>query len=274
MTARLPDWAIYGAVVGALLLVATAGRERADAPEAPPPLDGSEDILIGPPTRFDHTVNVDPVVGPGTPKTATAFAVASDGRWITASRPLRRCTRAAILLGGGQALEAKIAVRAGETAVLVTEGTATALPLAPPRSVQVGAHGFAVGWTEGRPGEIALELVGRSELASDGHGRLREPVLTWALVGRTRGLHGPFDGLDGGPVLDAQGRVVGVLLKQERRRGRFYTSTPESLAALAPKGRTEPETDPGPGQPVTIGNYGRAADSLRRDLRVAQARCF
>ena len=54
MTAKLPDWAVYGAIVGALLLVAVTGRERADAPEAPPPLDLSEDILIGPPTRFDH----------------------------------------------------------------------------------------------------------------------------------------------------------------------------------------------------------------------------
>jgi hypothetical protein len=71
-------------------------------------------------------------------------------------------------------------------------------------------------------------------------------------------------------VLDSEGRVVGVLLKQQRRRGRFYTTTPESLARLAP----QPLNEPAPGQPVTPTNYGRAADSLRRDLRVAQVRCL
>jgi serine protease Do len=270
VTAKLPDWAVYGVVVGALLLVSVTGRERADAPVAPPPLDVTEDILIGPPTRFDHTIDVDPVVGPGAPKTATAFAVSAAGRWITASRPLARCAKAAILIGAGQALGAKVAARSGETALLVTRGAATALPLAPPQSVQAGERGFAVGWADGGPGEIALELVGRATLASEGHGRTREPVLAWALVGRTRGLSGVLEGLEGGPVLDAEGRVVGVLLKQERRRGRFYTTTPESLAALPLRAQTEPA----PGQPVTTANYGRAADGLRRDLRVAQVRCL
>ena len=271
MTARLPDWAIYGAATCALLFVSLAGRERADAPEAPPPLDSAEDVLIGPPSRFEHTINVDPVVGPGAPKTATAFAVSAADGWITASRPLARCAKAAILLGDGLAVEAKIAARSGETARLVTRGpAATALPLAPPRSAQAGEYGFAVGWADGRPGEIALKLVGRATLQSGGHGRTPEPVLAWALVGRTRGLHGVLDGLDGGPVLDAEGRVVGVLLRQERRRGRFYTTMPESLAALLPKAQAEAA----PGQPVTPSNYGRAADSLRRDLRVAQVRCL
>lgn len=274
MTARLPDWAVYGAIVGALLVVSLAGRERADAPQAPPPLDASEDVLIGPLTQFSDTISVDPDLGPGTPKTATAFAVSADGRWITASRPLRRCTKAVILLGGGQGLEAKIVARRGETAVLATRGAATALPLAPPRSVEVGAQGFAAGWAQGQPAEIALKLVGRAELASDGHGRTHEPALVWALVGRTRGLGGPLAGLEGGPVLDSEGRVMGVLLKQERRRGRFYTTTPASLAALTPAGQSAGPSEPAPGEPITTGDYGRIADTLRRDLRVAQMRCL
>jgi hypothetical protein len=63
---------------------------------------------------------------------------------------------------------------------------------------------------------------------------------------------------------------VGVLLKQERKRGRFYTTTPESLAALP----LRPQAESAPGQPVTTTNYGPAADGLRRDLRVAQVRCL
>ena len=271
MTARFPDWAIYGAVTGALLLVSMTGRERADAPEPPPPLKGSEDALIGAPTRFDRTISVDPATpGPGAPAQASAFAVSAAGRWVTAGRLAQGCRKAAVLLGGGQALEAKVVARDAQTAVLTTDGAATALPLAPPASLKEGARGYAVGYPQGRPGELTLRLIGRSELGTAGRGGVRKPVLVWALVGRTRGLAGPLQGLDGGPVLDSEGRVAGVVLQEARRRGRLYTTTPESLAAAAPK----PQSEPAPGQPVTPQNYGRAGDSLRRDLRVAEARCL
>ncbi len=269
MTVKLPDWAIYAAITGALLLVSVAGRERADAPEAPPPLEGSEDALIGPPSQFEHTINVDPAVGPGAPKTTTAFSVGA-GRWVTARATLEDCGRAAILLGGGQALEARPAPRRGLTAVLATNGGPAPLPLAPASALSPGQAGFVAGFAEGRPGELALRLVGRAELTVGGHGRRREPVLVWALVGRTRGLHGPMEGLDGGPVLDSEGRVVGVAVKEERQRGRLLTATPEDLAAAAPKASHEPV----PSEPITLQNYGRAADTLRRDLRVAQVRCL
>jgi hypothetical protein len=271
VTARLPDWAIYGAATCALLLVALAGRERADAPEAPPPLAGAETVLIGAPVRFDRTISVDPVApGPGAPPQASAFSVSATGRWIVSGRIADGCRKAAILLGGGQALAAKVAARDGWSATLTTDSGGTAVPLAPAASLRRGERGYAVGYPEGRPGERALRLIGRGELETEGHGRVRRPVLVWALVGRTRGLHGPITGLDGGPVLDAKGRAVGVVLKETRRRGRLYSTTPESLAAAAP----QPLREPAPGQPVTDENYGRAADSLRRDLRVAEVRCL
>lgn len=272
MTAKLPDWAIYAAATGALLLASVAGRESADAPEAPPPLESGEDVLIGPPARFEHTINVDPAVGPGAPEKATAFAVSSGGRWITAVRPVAKCDRAAILLGGGQGLEAKVVARQGQTAILSTEGAAEALPMKPAPSLTPGEPGFSVGFADGQPGELALRFIGRATLTVGGHGREHEPVLVWALVGRTKGLHGPLEGLNGAPVIDAMGRVAGVTLKEERQRGRLLTTTPETLAAAAKPGRDQHEA--APGQPVTMENYGRTADSLRRDLRVAEVRCL
>ena len=65
---------------------------------------------------------------------------------------------------------------------------------------------------------------------------------------------------------------VGSDLEVAIAGGRIYTTAPESLQpALA---GAVPPGEYAVGQPVTIDNYGRVADSLRRDLRVAQVVCL
>ncbi|MBA3812365.1 MAG: serine protease, partial [Caulobacteraceae bacterium] len=69
------------------------------------------------------------------------------------------------------------------------------------------------------------------------------------------------------------GRVIGVTIAQAPRRGRLYTTTPEALrAALAAAGVKAPAA--AVGEPITVENYGRVADDLRRDLRVAPVVCL
>ena len=105
-----------------------------------------------------------------------------------------------------------------------------------------------------------------------GRGARDEPVLAWAEVGRTDGLEGTLSGLSGAPVMDGRGRVLGVTIAEAPRRGRIYTTAPESFA---PAIRGEQRADEVVlGEPVTIDNYGRVADALRRDLRVAQVVCL
>jgi hypothetical protein len=103
-------------------------------------------------------------------------------------------------------------------------------------------------------------------------------VLAWAEAGRTDGLSGDLAGLSGAPALNVRGEVVGVTLAEAPRRGRIYTTSPEAIRqALA---RAHVVVLPGqaaptaPGEPLTVENYGRIADSLRRDLRVAQVACL
>ena len=63
-----------------------------------------------------------------------------------------------------------------------------------------------------------------------------------------------------------------VTIAEAPRRGRIYTTAPESFA---PAIRGEQRADEAAlGEPVTIDNYGRVADTLRRDLRVAQVVCL
>jgi hypothetical protein len=98
-------------------------------------------------------------------------------------------------------------------------------------------------------------------------------VLAWAEAGRTRSLHGALFGLSGAPVLNGQGLVVGVTLSEQPRRGRIYTSLPASLEHALARANVTP-SGAGLSDPVTVDNYFRVADTLRRDVRVAQVICL
>ncbi|MGZ6020558.1 MAG: S1 family peptidase, partial [Phenylobacterium sp.] len=93
-----------------------------------------------------------------------------------------------------------------------------------------------------------------------------------AETGRTDGLRGTLGGLSGAPALDDQGRVVGVTIAEAPRRGRIYTTAPETTARiLAAAGKPAADI---PAQAINAENYGRVADDLRRTLRVAQVVCL
>ena len=81
-------------------------------------------------------------------------------------------------------------------------------------------------------------------------------------------------GLDSGaPALDTSGRVIGVTIAESPRRGRIYTTAPETVqSAIDYSGRRTAVL--AAGGPVTVDKYGPVADSLRRDLRVAQVVCI
>ena len=97
--------------------------------------------------------------------------------------------------------------------------------------------------------------------------------MAWAEAGRTDQLKGNLAGLSGAPALDAAGRVVGLTIAEAPRRGRIYTIAPETIRAALQRAGVRPTLAPA-SDPVTVENYGRAADSLRRELRVAEVMCL
>jgi serine protease Do len=270
---RIPDWSIYAVVLAAIIGLSLSRRENADAPPAPTPPDEAEGALLGPITPFDPAVTVEAPDGPFQPSAGTAFSIAADGRWITARHVVDGCRRPALVVGGGRAVAADLRLaRGADVALLITEGAPPGLPVLTRPELKHGQRAFHPGFPQGRAGEVSSRLLGRETLQVRGRGKHDEPVLAWAEVGRTEGMEGTLAGLSGAPALDRQGRVLGVTIAEAPRRGRIYTTSPETFA---PAVRGQPGSEDAPlDEPITVDNYGRVADTLRRDLRVAQVVCL
>jgi hypothetical protein len=262
---------VYAAALALLLTAALGRRENADSPPPPPPLTNGEGAALAQATPIDPLLLVKARAHAG-PAPGAAVSMADSGVWVTARPALADCPRPAVLINDTDGVAATIAPGpAGPAAVLTTHAGAPALALAaPPRP---GALAFAAGFPRGRPGEVALRLLGRTRLPGRGRGAARTPALAWAEIGRTQGLGGALDGMTGAPALDAEGRVVGLVLREAPRRGLLFTTTPEAIAAAldAAGARRPPVAD---GVVLTVDNYGLAADDLRRSLRVVALACL
>ncbi|MET0293513.1 MAG: serine protease, partial [Phenylobacterium sp.] len=106
-----------------------------------------------------------------------------------------------------------------------------------------------------------------------GRGARSEPVLAWSETGRSAALTGTLAGLSGAPALDGAGRIIGVTVAEAPRRGRIYTTAPETVRATLAAAAPAPDLAR-PLAPITPDNYGQVAKELRRNLRVAQVMCL
>jgi S1-C subfamily serine protease len=270
--ARPPRGLIHAGLVAAILLIAIGRREREDAPEPPPPMTGAAHMPLSPSSPFAPARVIAAPAGSET-ASGTAFSVGEGGIWLTARHVLDGCRQPAIVVAEGRGVAARLRAERGDIAVLTTEGGAPPLALGPTRDPGGGQLAFHPGYPQGRPGEAASRLLGVQTLRGRGRGGRAQVVLAWAEVGRTEGLRGSLAGLSGAPVLDGAGQVVGVTVAEAPRRGRIYTTAPSDMrAALAAAGQRPALA--GAGEAVTPDNYGRVADSLRRDLRVVQVVCL
>lgn len=270
---HLPDWLVYGAAVLALLVAASGRQGRIDAPPPPPPVTGEEALPLDPGLPFAQQ-QVARLPGRVRESVGTAFSVGDGGRWVTAAHVVQGCRQVALMVAEGRGVQARVAIDpAVDLAILTTEGGASALPLIETARLRDGQLGFHPGYPHGEAGEAMSRYLGRDRLPARRRGEAGQEVLAWTESGRTEDVPGSLAGLSGAPVLDANGLVVGVTLAEQPRRGRLYTTTPETLkASLAAANAVS--TGAPLGEPVTAENYYRIADRLRRELRVAQVVCL
>ena len=269
---RPPAWFIYPVLLLVLLLAALGRRTHADSPPPPPALPSPERDVLAETTPIDPAAVVRVRAEHG-PDAGTAFSVGDAGVWLTAQASLADCARPAVLVNDLEGVAAHpVPGPGGRVTVLVSARGAPALSLAsvaPPP----GALAFAPGFPHGRPGEVAVHLLGRRVTRAGDRENPRVTTLVWAEMGRTEGLTGALSGLAGAPLLDGEGRVVGLVLAEAPRRGRLYAATPAELAAALAAAKT-PTPAQAAGATITVDDYGLAADALRRQLRVAPTACI
>ena len=205
----------------------------------------------------------------------TGFAIAN-GLWLTAKHVARGCERLGILNEDGRVAVKARAVYVAENAdVAIFQTQGGPLPLAldlDESDIKLGSQGFHVGYPQGKPGEVTSRLIGRELMLTTGAWRGRENTLAWAETGRTRGLSGTLGGLSGGPTLDGNGRVIGITIAENPRRGRVIST----VAASMEKALTDADINANglAEGPLNSGDFAQQAKRLRADLKVVQVICL
>lgn len=249
-----------------MILLHASRKTDEVSPIAPPPLG---DALPGV-TPFDLSIIVD-VEAKAIDSMGTAFSIDENGNWMTARHVVDGCDRVGLLNGKLRAVKVdEIRVsKSSDTAILRTRWSRDPLPSDLTSDRRYNEMGYFFGFPQGRPGEVAASLLGRHQLITRGRYNTREAVYAWAEVSRTSGLTGTLGGLSGGPVLDADGEVFGVVAAEVPRRGRVFTVAPTSIMDLMPA-----EYDRANGKSIDINSFGTEADSYRRERRIAQVVCL
>lgn len=197
----------------------------------------------------------------------TAF-VLDRGVWGTARHVTLDCARVYVHLGGRWMVASEVRMhRSADVAVLRTEKTGGPALVASDRPLYLQQDGFHVGYPKGKPASIHSRLIGRTMIRWPGSDQT-EPTLTWAEVARERDFEGELGGISGGPVMDAEGRLIGVTIASSVRRKRITTSLVGSLAQVAP-------AMPRGGQAAKIdaASFSETAAKLRGADTVTMAYC-
>lgn len=269
MLRLIPDWVLYIAALGIILFVVF--RPSDDAPPSPPEGIVKEGGLLPPASPFDERILVQ--VSAPRDGIGSAFAVNSEGDWLTARHVVDGCETVAILVAPERYLEVDrvIVSDRNDLAVLQTDISPYPVTLNVKEDLEIGERGYHIGYPQGRPGEVASRLMSRSKLVIRGERRSSESVLTWAESGRTEGLDGTLGGLSGGPVYDADGYVRGVIVAESPRRGRIYSASPASVRQFLDENNIPLQGEPA--RPIKLTSYGNDADFARRRLQVVKVAC-
>lgn len=271
------DLLVYVGALGLALAVIFTLAPNADAPQPAPQSEFEKEFaeemgpLLPDASPLDELVLVQ--VGEPQNGVGTAFAVNSTGDWLTARHVVEGCAKVTLMVAPGNFVPvARISIDEDHDLALLSTGRSpfpVALALEAP--LRVGDEGYAVGFPQGEPGELATRLVARSRLVTRGRREAEAPILAWAEIGRTEGLRGTLGGISGGPMFDASGAVRGVIVAESPRRGRIYTTAPQSIEAFLTKLGIPLEA--GPADAFKLSGYGTPSDNARRRLQVVKVTC-
>lgn len=188
---------------------------------------------LPPPSARDWEINIKPS-GPKRSSTGTAFAVAP-GQWLTARHVVHGCDKIGFVeTGKRRAISVRgKAVEDPDADIAMVRFDRSQPPTLEMGVVpDIGDAGYHYGFPGVGKGRVSSTLLGRGNIRSQGFRGAGRQVLLWAETGREGVGPGSLGGISGGPTLDREGRLVGVAIASNTRRGRVTTIAPATIQRM------------------------------------------
>ena len=175
--------------------------------------------------------------------TGTAFAIGS-GVWLTARHVVDGCDDVGLQVAPKRAIKVTDIRHhvSADLSLLRSSRTPTPVSL----TTQEGDDIYMVGFPAGKPGAVHGSKLGSTTLRERGRYQTRERADVWAERSRIPNRDGSLGGLSGGPAFAPDGQVYGVVLAEDRRRGRVITARPATLRTLIDASAAVTGNDPSP----------------------------
>lgn len=206
------------------------------------------------------------------PGSGTAFSV-GDGLWMTARHVVDKCDGIGFIKNRKLVGVADRVVHheTADASLLYSNFSAPALPVASPEDdPQRHEEAFLVGYPAGGPREFIAVQVEYREIERHGAPDGAFPVIVWAERPEPPAGTG-YAGMSGGPVINGNGYVIGILVGSDDALGRIIANTPQTLRSMLPgdgsSGDAEPVSAP------LAGNLSKTGTRLRAENRVIEVYC-
>ncbi len=203
--------------------------------------------------------------------TGTAFAMAP-GIWLTARHVVDGCDTLGVQIEDRRALRVDQVLNHPNADVALLRTSGAPDPFALGTGAGNGDLGYMIGFPKGQPGAVHGRKIGTTILRERGRFRTREIADVWSERSRIPDRFESLGGLSGGPVFTADGRIAGIVLAEERRRGRMFTAQPATVRTMLERGGVTPAGTGSVGG-LTPGAYPTAARDLLTSLRIAKVLC-
>ncbi|HEY3918750.1 MAG TPA: serine protease [Stellaceae bacterium] len=248
-----------------------------DQPPLPMPTDRVRRPLPQPSAEDPLSTVYDEPLESGEFSYGTSFPIGA-GIWLTARHVANESCSRVVMAIAGRRVAASIAYIHPDSDLTLLK---TAPVDAPALALESGAlqetdTGYSFGFPGGKLGATQDELLGRARMSITGLTNGTGPSLTWAEAKRFPDALRSLGGMSGGPMLDRDGKIVGIMIAASLRRGRIDTVAPEVLLATAKEYAPDNATQGAAasevaGQDVAL---DKAAQAFSRNNQVAKTYCL
>jgi len=206
------------------------------------------------------------------PGSGTAFSV-GEGLWMTARHVVDKCDGIGFIKNRKlvEVVDRAVHHETADASLLYSDFSAPPLPIAPPTNdPQRHEEAFLVGYPAGSPREFIAVEVEYRQIERYGMPGSGFPVVVWAERPEPPAGTG-YAGMSGGPVINRNGYVIGILVGADNALGRIVANTPQTLRSMMPVDRPVPAAEPVPAP--LAGDPSETGARLRTKNQVIEVYC-